>query len=59
MNLRLAAAQTVLTNRIKVDDTLLRRRQMDIMPKLIAMVEEEKEKMRLREETAKVLPAAS
>src|SRR6516164_6927422 len=45
MQLRLAAAQTVVTNRIKVDDTIYRRQQLDIMPKIIAMMQEEKERL--------------
>ena len=45
MNLRLAAAQTVINSRIKVDDTIYRRQQFDMMPKLIQMMEEEKEKL--------------
>ena len=45
MNLKLAAAQTIISNRIKVDDTILRRRQLDIMPKIIAMMREEKERL--------------
>jgi hypothetical protein len=51
MNLRLAAAQTVINSRIKVDDTLLRRRQLDIMPKIIQMMEEEKAKLLLLDES--------
>ena len=50
MNLKLAAAQTVISNRIKVDDTLLRHRQLDIMPKILQMLKEEKEKLRLENE---------
>jgi hypothetical protein len=46
-NLQLAAAQTIISNRIKVDDTLLRRQQLDIMPRIIAMLKEEKERLRL------------
>jgi hypothetical protein len=45
MNLRLQAAQTVISNRIKVDDTLLRRRSLDLMPKIIQMVKEEQQKL--------------
>ena len=45
MNLKLAAAQTIISNRIKVDDTILRRRQLDIMPKIIQMMREEKERL--------------
>jgi len=45
MQLRLAAAQTIITNRIKVDDTIYRRQQLDIMPKIIAMMREEKERL--------------
>ena len=51
MSLHLQAAQTIISNRIKVDDTLLRHRQLDIMPKIIAMLREEKEKLRLENET--------
>ena len=47
MQLKLAAAQTVISNRIKVDDTLLRARQLDIMPKILQMLKEGKEKLRL------------
>ena len=50
MNLKLQAAQTIINSRIKVDDTLLRRRQLDIMPKLIQMMREEKEKLQLEAE---------
>jgi len=49
MQLRLAAAQTVIANRIKVDDTIYRRQQADIMPKIIAMLEEERQKMKVLE----------
>ena len=42
-NLQLAAAQTIISNRIKVDDTLLRARQLDIMPKIIAALKKEQE----------------
>src|SRR3974390_198608 len=45
MNLKLAAAQSILNSRIKVDDTILRRRQLDIMPKIIQMMREEKERL--------------
>src|SRR6516165_3729589 len=45
MQLRLSAAQTIITNRIKVDDTIYRRQQLDIMPKIIAMMREEKERL--------------
>ena len=48
--MQLQAAQTVISNRIKVDDTLLRHRQLDIMPKIIQMLKEEKEKLRLENE---------
>ena len=47
MNLKLQAAQTIISNRIKVDDTLLRHRQLDIMPRIIQMLREEKELLRL------------
>jgi len=36
-----------------VDDTLLRRRQLDLMPKIIAMVQEEQQK--LLDQAAKTL----
>lgn len=52
-NLQLQAAQTIISNRIKVDDTLLRRRQLDLMPKIIAMVQEEQQK--LLDQAAKTL----
>lgn len=48
-NLQLQAAQTIISNRIKVDDSLLRHRQLDIMPKIIAMLKEEKERLRLEQ----------
>lgn len=51
MNLKLAAAQTVISNRIKVDDTIYRRQQLDIMPKIIAAMKEEKERLRALGET--------
>jgi hypothetical protein len=35
-----------------VDDTLLRHRQLDIMPKIIAMLKEEKERLRQERELA-------
>lgn len=50
--MQLAAAQTIISNRIKVDDTLLRRQQLDIMPKIIAMLKEEKERLRLEDEVS-------
>ncbi|HEY1491486.1 MAG TPA: hypothetical protein VGF35_02575, partial [Steroidobacteraceae bacterium] len=50
-NLQLQAAQTIISNRIKVDDTLLRRQQLDIMPKIIAMLKEEKELLRREDES--------
>ena len=60
MNLRLAAAQTVINSRIKVDDTIYRRQQFDMMPKLIQMMEEEKEKLKdLAGEILEYPPAAS
>jgi hypothetical protein len=49
-NLQLQAAQTIISNRIKVDDTLLRRQQLDIMPKIIQMLKEEKELLRQEDE---------
>ena len=54
MSLKLQAAQTVISNRIKVDDTLLRHRQLDIMPKIIAMLKEEKDLL-LLEDASRVL----
>lgn len=45
MNLKLQAAQTIINSRIKVDDTLLRAKQYDMMPKIIAMLQEEQEKL--------------
>jgi len=49
VQIKLAAAQTIISNRIKVDDTMLRRRQVDMMPKIIAMLKEEQEKLKLLE----------
>jgi hypothetical protein len=47
MQLKLAAAQSVINSRIKVDDTLLRKKQFDMMPKIIQMLREEEENLRL------------
>jgi hypothetical protein len=47
-NLQLQAAQTVISNRIKVDDTLLRARQVDILPKIMEMIELEQAAMEER-----------
>lgn len=47
MQLRLAAAQSIINSRIKVDDTLLRKKQFDMMPRIIAMLREEEENLRL------------
>jgi hypothetical protein len=49
MQLKLAAAQNVLNSRIKVDDTMLRRRQTDMLPRIIAMLKEEKEQLALED----------
>jgi hypothetical protein len=37
-NSRVSAAQTVLNTQAKVDDTQLRRRQTDILPKLLEII---------------------
>jgi hypothetical protein len=52
MNLRMQAAQTVISSRIKVDDSLLRRQQHDILPKIIELMKAEDENLRLIEAEA-------
>lgn len=49
MNLKLAAAQSILNVRVKTDATILRARQLDLMPKIIAMLNEEAELLRLED----------
>lgn len=46
MNLKMQAAQTIISSRIKVDDTLLRKQQFDILPKIIELMAAEEENLR-------------
>jgi len=42
---KLAAAQAVLNVQVKVDETRLRKRQTDLLPKLLAVIERERLKL--------------
>lgn len=52
MNLKMQAAQTIISSRIKVDDTLLRKQQYDILPKIMELMKVEEENLRLIEAEA-------
>lgn len=57
MGIRLQAAQTALNVQAKVDDTMLRARQIDQLPKLLEMIKEAKKSSPLQLE-AQALQAA-